>query len=150
MRRERCACGWFGTRVVWCSCSCCVFRCFGFFCVCRCECFQDTSESEHADELLRLLFVTPTPLRYVIIEAFIGFRQAAADLGKLLTNEPIWSRLLSPLWVKASNISDSQLRHTQKTGEHMLQASVHQLNKDTISLSQLHTILDHQQVATRS
>merc|ERR1712045_1087658 len=74
---------------------------------------QDASESEHNQELLRLLFATPTPLRFAIIDQFIAFRQASGDLKSMLANEPIWSRLLSRQWVDFKSISESPLGVTQ-------------------------------------
>lgn len=106
---------------------------------------QDYSETEHADELLRLLFDTPTPFRFVIIESFFQQRGAATDLGKILSNEPMWSRLLSPVWMRAS-MQEFPLHATQSRGQHLLQLSAQQLGKGTIELSTLHTILQHQQV----
>jgi hypothetical protein len=108
---------------------------------------QDTSEAEHAEELLRLLFEEPTPLRFHVIEQFISFRQAAADLRRTLANEPIWTRLLSKTWVGALSSKDEYtLSGILKAGQSLLETSAKQLKNGTIHLSTLHTILDQRTV----
>ncbi|CAK9044288.1 unnamed protein product [Durusdinium trenchii] len=107
---------------------------------------QDASETEHDANLLQLLFDQPTRLRYIIIEAFISFRQAAADLARLLQNEPIWARLLDRKWLNASGLNEFQLYHTQQSGMRMLKDSAAHLDKGTINLSALHTIIRHRKV----
>ena len=93
---------------------------------------HDTSELEHHEELLQLLFQQPTPFRYIIIEAFIGFKQAAAHLGAILDNEPIWSRLLSRPWRDARGLADFPLGQTQRAGMGLLQRSSAELGKGSI------------------
>ncbi|CAJ1379394.1 unnamed protein product [Effrenium voratum] len=107
---------------------------------------QDASEADHDANLLALLFETPTKLRYIIIEAFASFRQAAVDLSRLLQNEPIWSRLLSKKWLSAPGINEANLYNTQQTGMRMLKESAAHLDKGTINLSALHTIIRHRTV----
>ena len=118
---------------------------------------QEASESDIDSNLLQLLFDTPTRLRYYIIENFITLRQAATGLKQLLLNFSIWKLLLSRKWLNAQGISELPLYSTQQTGMKMLTESAKQLDKGTICLDKLHTIIKYrdkyeplvEQVATR-
>lgn len=107
---------------------------------------QDASETEHDTSLLHLLFDQPTRLRYIIIEAFISFRMACTDLGRILQNEPIWSRLLSKKWLTAGGLNELPLYSTQQAGMRMLKESALQLEKGSIFLQPLHIIIRHRKV----
>jgi len=105
---------------------------------------RDSNEiMEDEYDLLTLLFDKPTPLRFYIIEQFIGMRMANHGLENILRNEPIWSRLLSREWKEAKEITEYPLGKTQSTGLNDLERSAKELKNGSISLSKLHTILQN-------
>eukprot|EP00435_Cladocopium_sp_Y103_P008343 s2426_g2.t1 len=118
---------------------------------------QEASESDIDSNLLQLLFETPTRLRYYIIENFITLRSAATGLRQLLVNFSIWKLLLSKKWLQAPGIRELPLYNTQQAGMKMLTESAQKLDKGTINLEALHTIIKYrdkyeplvEQVATR-
>eukprot|EP00930_Biecheleria_cincta_P035478 TRINITY_DN24399_c0_g1_i1.p1 TRINITY_DN24399_c0_g1~~TRINITY_DN24399_c0_g1_i1.p1 ORF type:complete len:4764 (+),score=1067.82 TRINITY_DN24399_c0_g1_i1:48-14339(+) len=105
---------------------------------------QDESEQEHDEGLLSLLFQSPTQMRYDVIEAFMGFRQASQGLENILKNKPIWAHLLQKQWLEARDIRSYQLGNTQDHGMKQLKDSASQLAKGTIHLRALHTIIKYQ------
>lgn len=118
---------------------------------------QEASESDIDSNLLQLLFDTPTRLRYYVIENFINLRSAAQGLRQLLVNFSIWKLLLSKKWLQAPGIRELPLYNTQQAGMRMLTESAQKLDKGTINLEALHTIIKYrdkyeplvEQVATR-
>lgn len=106
---------------------------------------QDTSESLHNESLLHLLFDTPTPLRFTIIEALVSTKEADAGLGRLLQSGPIWSRLLSKTWLEVRGLSKHGLGQRQQQAQQFLQQYAAQLQQGTIQLQQLRKILKYRE-----
>ncbi|CAK0875557.1 unnamed protein product [Prorocentrum cordatum] len=108
------------------------------------------SEDEHSEEVLQLLFETPTPLHFHAVDQLMRLLQGTgdaerSDLERIVVNEPVWSRLLAKPWSEARGLRDCPLGATQRAGQQALITSAQQLQKGTIPLSALHTILGHQQ-----
>jgi len=105
---------------------------------------QEASEELFDKQLARLLFQEPTPLRFTIVEAFVGWRRAKDSLDNMLNHVSLWNYLLSGPWLKALESQDHPLAKTQQGGKRALTEHAAQLRNSTIQLQHLRTILRHQ------
>ena len=127
---------------------------------------QVHDDGTHRSELLDLLFESPSPLRCTLLERLANISVAVpgmrpktvqagvrwGDLDPVLTNETLWTRLLSPVWVQAcespARDSESRGRLVRQVME-LLETSAERLNNGTIELLPLHSVLRSKQTYQR-
>lgn len=108
---------------------------------------QETIEElRTSDALMALLFHTPTPLRFELVDALVAQRNASPGLRAMVSNEAIWTMLFSPAWEAAKNLGKYNLGATQKKGRELMESTKASLAGTTTHLGDLHVIVEDQKV----